>query len=50
MLGHETAGALAQAQVAVMPLARLQQLAGLEGRVTRILVESKPGHEAAVRT
>jgi putative ABC transport system permease protein len=49
VLGHETVGALAQAQVAVMPLARLQQLAGLKGRVTRILVQSKPGHHAAVR-
>lgn len=49
VLGHETAGALAQARVAVMPLARLQQLAGLKGRVTRILVESKPGRTAAVR-
>jgi putative ABC transport system permease protein len=42
--------ALAQAPVAVMPLARLQQLAGLPGRLTRILVLSKPGHTAAVRT
>jgi putative ABC transport system permease protein len=49
VLGHETVGALAEAQVAVMPLARLQKLAGLEGRVTRILIESKPGHEVVVR-
>ncbi len=49
VLGRETAGALAQARIAVMPLARLQQLAGLKGRVTRILVESKPGHKAAVQ-
>jgi putative ABC transport system permease protein len=49
VLGHETAGALAQARVAVMPLARLQGYAGLPHRVTRILVESKPGHSAAVR-
>ncbi|MFI5004540.1 MAG: FtsX-like permease family protein [Solirubrobacterales bacterium] len=48
VLGHETAGALADAQVAVMPLTRLQKLAGLKGRVTRILVESKPGHRQAV--
>jgi putative ABC transport system permease protein len=50
VLGHETAGALSDAQVAVMPLVRLQQLAGLKGRVTRIFVESKPGREAAVRS
>ncbi|MGA9875640.1 MAG: FtsX-like permease family protein [Solirubrobacteraceae bacterium] len=49
VLGHETAGALAQARIAVMPLERLQQLAGLRGQVTRILVESEPGHHAAVQ-
>jgi putative ABC transport system permease protein len=48
VLGHETAGALAQAEVAVMPLARLQQLAGLQDRVTSILVESKPGRKTIV--
>ncbi len=48
VLGHETAGALADAEVAVMPLTRLQQLAGLPGRVTRIFVESEPGHRASV--
>jgi putative ABC transport system permease protein len=49
VLGHETAGALAQARVAVMPLARLQQYAGLSHRVTRILVQSEPGRKAQVR-
>lgn len=49
VLGHETAGALAQARVAVMPLARLQQYAGLPHRVTRILVESQPGHKEEVQ-
>jgi putative ABC transport system permease protein len=42
--------ALAHAPVAVMPIAHLQSLAGLPGRITRILVLSKPGHAAAVRT
>ncbi len=42
-------GALAHTQIAVVPLARLQQLAGLPGRITRILVLSKPGRAAAVR-
>jgi putative ABC transport system permease protein len=42
-------GALASAPVAVMGLARLQALAGLRGRVTRILVQTRPGHEAQVR-
>ena len=50
VLGPEAFGALAQAQVAVMPLADLQRLAGLEGRVSRILVQSKPGRESAVRS
>ncbi len=48
VLGHETAGALAEAQVAVMPLTQLQRLAALQGRITRILVQSKPGHKPAV--
>jgi putative ABC transport system permease protein len=49
VLGPEAAGALSQARVAVMPLERLQQLAGLQGRITRILIETKPGREAPVR-
>jgi putative ABC transport system permease protein len=49
VLGPEAAGALSRALVAVMPLKRMQQLAGLQGRVTRILVQSNPGRESAVR-
>ena len=49
VLGPEAAGALAQALLAVMPLRRMQELAGLQGRVTRILVQSEPGQEAIVR-
>jgi putative ABC transport system permease protein len=49
VLGSQAAGALSQAQVAVMPLASLQQLALMPRRVSRILVETKPGDEAAVR-
>jgi putative ABC transport system permease protein len=49
VLGSEVFGALAQAQVAVMPLQELQRLAGMQGRVSRILVQAKPGREAAVR-
>jgi putative ABC transport system permease protein len=49
VLGPETFGALSQARVAVMPLERLQALAGLPRRVTRILVQSAPGQEARVR-
>ncbi|HWG07478.1 MAG TPA: ABC transporter permease [Solirubrobacteraceae bacterium] len=49
VLGPEAAGALSRSLVAVMGLKRMQQLAGLEGRVTRILVQSEPGREPAVR-
>lgn len=49
VLGPETFGALSQARVAVMQLETLQALAGLPGRVTRILVQPQPGRQAAVR-
>jgi putative ABC transport system permease protein len=48
VLGPETAGAVSGALVAVMPLARLQSLAGLPGRITRILVQPAKGRQAAV--
>ena len=38
ILGHEAASALSQSRVAVLPLATLQGLAGLKGRLTRILI------------
>jgi putative ABC transport system permease protein len=50
VLGHEAFGALALAQVAVVPLASLQRLAGLPHRISRILVQSDPGREAMVRS
>jgi putative ABC transport system permease protein len=49
VLGREAAGALAGARIAVMPLADLQTLAGQQGRISRILIETKPGAEASVR-
>jgi putative ABC transport system permease protein len=49
VLGAEAAGAISNALVAVMPLERLQRLAGLPRRVTRILVQSRPGAEQSVR-
>jgi putative ABC transport system permease protein len=49
VLGREAAGALSQARVAVVPLLRLQRLAGLQGRLTRILVQARHGQEAKVR-
>jgi putative ABC transport system permease protein len=50
VLGHEAVGALSRALVAVMPLSRMQQLAGLPGRITRIFVEAQPGAGAKVRS
>jgi putative ABC transport system permease protein len=49
VLGDEAAGALSRALVAVMALKPMQQLTGLEGRVTRIFVQSAPGQQAIVR-
>jgi len=49
VLGSEAAGALSESLVAVMPLRRMQQLAGLQGRVTRIFVQTQPGRETSVR-
>jgi putative ABC transport system permease protein len=49
VLGPETFGALSQADVAVTALTRLQRLAGLPGRISRILVQSRPGEQAAAR-
>jgi putative ABC transport system permease protein len=49
ILGKETIGALADASAAIAPLSVIQRLAGLPGRVTRILVQSAPGREARVR-
>ncbi len=49
ILGKEAAGALAGARIAVMPLTILQALAGQRGRISRILIRTKPGAEASVR-
>lgn len=50
ILGHEAAGALSLAQVAVMPLTRLQAFAALPHRVSRILIQSEPGKKTEVRS
>lgn len=48
VLGHEAAGALARAYAAMMPLARMQQLADLPKKVTRIFVQTDPGRRTEV--
>lgn len=49
VLGPEAFGALSQAQVAVMPLERLQALARVPGEVSRVLVQPDPGQQRRVR-
>lgn len=49
VLGPEAFGPLSQATVAVMQLGELQRLAGLHGRVSRILLATRHGHEGEVR-
>ena len=49
VLGPETIGALSGALAAIAPLGFVQRTAGLTGRVTRILVTTAPGRQAAVR-
>ena len=50
MLGPRTFGALSQAQVAVMPLARLQRSPVCRAVSRGSSCETKPGREAEVRT
>lgn len=49
VLGRETIGPVAQAQVAMLSLRSLQRLAGLQGRLTRVLIELRPGREREAR-
>ena len=48
VLGESDIGALANGQVLMAPVAYAQQLAGMQGRITRIFVRTKPGQTAAV--
>ena len=50
VLGQEAFGALSHTSVAVMRLAELQRLMGLRDRVSRILVQPRPGAGAKVRS
>jgi putative ABC transport system permease protein len=48
ILGPEAIGALSGALAAIAPLGFVQKVTGLPGRVTRILVTTKPGQRASV--
>lgn len=50
VFGAEVLGPVADARAGVMSVARLRALAGLPGRLTRVLVETAPGREQAVQT
>ncbi len=50
VLGPEALGGLSGAMAAVAPLRFVQKIAGLAGRVTRIVVTTEPGREAVVRS
>jgi len=48
VLGPETIGALSNAMAAIAPLWFVQKISGLPGRVTRILVTTRPGAQRKV--
>jgi putative ABC transport system permease protein len=48
VLGPETVGPLANAIAVLAPFRSVQAMAGLPGRITRVLVESEPGAEQRV--
>jgi putative ABC transport system permease protein len=48
VLGENDIGALANGQVLMAPVTYAQQLAGMQGRLTRIFVRTKPGQDANV--
>ncbi len=48
-LGAAKIGAAAESPVAAAPLAVVQNISGLDGRVSRVLIEPEPGREAQVQ-
>lgn len=49
VVGRRQVGALADSPVIVGPMSYVQQLTGIEGKVTHILVAPRPGHDEAAR-
>ncbi len=48
-LGEKQIGQLARSPVVIAPLSYAQEMAGLQGRVSRILIQPEPGAQARVR-
>lgn len=48
-ISSEELGAASESPIAAAPMAIVQSLAGLHGRVTRVLIQPRPGRERAVR-
>jgi putative ABC transport system permease protein len=48
-LSAQQIGALVDSPIVVAPLSFAQEMSGLDGRITRVLIASMPGREAAVR-
>lgn len=48
-LGEKQIGPLVQSPIVIAPLEYAQEMTGLAKRVSRVLVEPRPGHEAAVK-
>ncbi len=48
-LGEHEIGGLAQSQIALAPITYVQTLAGIPGRITRIFIQTRNGHEAQAK-
>jgi putative ABC transport system permease protein len=48
-LGERQIGQLARSPVVIAPLSYAQEMAGLQGRVSRVLIQPQPGAQARVR-
>jgi putative ABC transport system permease protein len=49
-LNARSIGALVNSPIAIAPLPYVQSLTGMRGRITRIIVQTLPGHDREVRT
>ncbi len=50
VLGESEIGALVHSSVAIAPVRYAQRLAGMAGRISRVFVRAKPGHEREVHS